>query len=73
MSNETQNTETIELVETVQDETTPVAPETLTEDQPTLSALDSAIQARMGNFSINISPADLKYVKNLLNNKIEWK
>ena len=73
MSNETQNTETIELVETVQDETTSVAPETLTEDQPTLSALDSAIQARMGNFSINISPADLKYVKNLLNNKIEWK
>lgn len=38
-----------------------------------LSALDSAIQARMGHFTINISPADLKYIKNLLNHKIEWK
>ena len=38
-----------------------------------LSELDKAVQARMGHFPINISPADLKYVKNLLNNKIEWK
>lgn len=38
-----------------------------------LSELDKAVQARMGHFTINISPADLKYIKNLLNNKIEWK
>ncbi len=38
-----------------------------------LSELDKAVQARMGHFEINISPSDLKYIKNLLNNKIEWK
>jgi hypothetical protein len=43
------------------------------ENQPELSELDKAIQQRMGSFEITISPADLKYIKNLLNNKIEWK
>lgn len=38
-----------------------------------LSELDKAIQTRMGHFEIQISSSDLKYIKNLLNNKIEWK
>ena len=55
---------------------TDIMPETdgvIEEPQAELSELDKAVQARMGHFTINISPADLKYVKNLLNNKIEWK
>ena len=43
------------------------------EPQVELSELDKAVQARMGHFTINISLADLKYIKNVLNNKIEWK
>ncbi len=45
----------------------------LSEPVEELSELDKAVQARMGHFEITISPADLKYIKNLLNNKIEWK
>jgi hypothetical protein len=55
---------------------TEIMPETdgvIEEPQAELSELDKAVQARMGHFTITISPADLKYVKNLLNNKIEWK
>jgi hypothetical protein len=55
---------------------TEIMPETdgvIEEPQAELSELDKAVQARMGHFTITISPADLRYVKNLLNNKIEWK
>jgi len=58
------------LVEDTQSETIQEAGQEPTVE---LSELEKAIETRMGHFPINISPADLKYVKNLLNNKIEWK
>ena len=61
------------LIEDTQSETMPESEGVVEEPQAELSELDKAIQTRMGHFAINISPADLKYVKNLLNNKIEWK
>jgi hypothetical protein len=61
------------LIEDTQSETMPESEGVVEEPQAELSELDKAVQARMGHFAINISPADLKYVKNLLNNKIEWK
>jgi len=61
------------LIEDTPSETTSESKGVVEEPQTELSELDKAIQARMGHFVINISPADLKYVKNLLNNKIEWK
>jgi hypothetical protein len=61
------------LIEDTQSESIPENDGIIEEPQAELSPLDSAIQERMGHFEINISPADLKYVKNLLNNKIEWK
>jgi hypothetical protein len=74
MSEETTNIEEQEvLIENTQSETMPESDEIVEEPQAELSELDKAVQARMGHFAINISPADLKYIKNLLNNKIEWK
>jgi hypothetical protein len=74
MSEETTNIEEQEvLIEDTQSETMPESEGVVEEPQAELSELDKAIQARMGHFTINISPADLKYIKNLLNNKIEWK
>lgn len=74
MSEETTNIEEQEvLIEDTQSETMPESDGVVEEPQAELSELDKAIQARMGHFAINISPADLKYIKNLLNNKIEWK
>ena len=74
MSEETTQIEEQEvLVEDTQSETMPESEGVVEEPQAELSELDKAVQARMGHFAINISPADLKYVKNLLNNKIEWK
>jgi hypothetical protein len=73
MSEETTKIEEQEMViEATQSEATQ---EDQVEQSPEveLSELDKAVQARMGHFTINISPADLKYIKNLLNNKIEWK
>jgi hypothetical protein len=73
MSDETQQIEEQELQGIA--ESPEVIESTLDESivEEPLSALDSAIQARMGHFPVQISPADLKYIKNLLNNKIEWK
>ena len=51
-------------VESTTDPTSDATPET---------KLDLLIKERVGNFTLHISPADLKYVKNLLTNKIEWK
>lgn len=51
-------------VESTTDPTSDATPET---------KLDLLIKERVGNFTLHISPADLKYVKNLLKNKIEWK
>jgi hypothetical protein len=73
MSEETTQIEEQEvLTENTQSEAIPETDGIVGEPQAELSELDSAIQARMGHFQINISPADLKYIKNLLNNKIEW-
>lgn len=75
MSEETNQIEAGEvLTETnVTPETMPESEGVVEEPQAELSELDKAVQARMGHFTINISPADLKYIRNLLNNKIEWK
>jgi hypothetical protein len=74
MSEETTQIEEQEvLIEDTQSEAMPESEGVVEEPQAELSELDKAIQARMGHFTINISPVDLKYVKNLLNNKIEWK
>ena len=70
MSEETKTIEEQEVVSTVQNE---VEPTTAEESVTELSELESLIQQRMGSFEINISPSDLKYIKNLLNNKVEWK
>jgi hypothetical protein len=61
------------LIEDVQSELVQESEETDQSPEVELSELDKAVQARMGHFTINISPVDLKYIKNLLNNKIEWK
>jgi|694.fasta_scaffold19865_6 hypothetical protein len=74
MSEEKTTTEEQEvLIEETQSETMPEMDGAVSEPQVELSELDAAIQARMGQFAITISPADLRYIKNLLNNKIEWK
>lgn len=74
MSEETTQIEEQEvLIENTQSETMPETDGIVEEPQAELSELDKAFQARMGHFQVNISPADLKYIKNLLNNKIEWK
>jgi hypothetical protein len=70
MSEETKTIEEQEVVSTVQ---TNVEPVTAEEPVTELSELENLIQQRMGSFEINISPSDLKYIKNLLNNKVEWK
>lgn len=70
MSEETKTIEEQEVVSTVQNE---VEPTNVEESVTELSELESLIQQRMGSFEINISPSDLKYIKNLLNNKVEWK
>jgi hypothetical protein len=69
MLDETKTIEEQEVVISAESETI----ENPTEPQSELSELDAMIQRRMGNFEVSISPADLKYIKNLLNNKVEWK
>lgn len=73
MSEEKTTTEEQEVLIEETHDAMPEGVDFLEEPQAELSELDAAIQARMGHFPIEISPADLKYIKNLLNNKIEWK
>ena len=54
------------------DTTTTTTTDTVAETTPE-TKLDLLIKERVGNYTLHISPADLKYVKNLLKNKIEWK
>lgn len=54
------------------DTTTATTTDTVAETTPE-TKLDLLIKERVGNYTLHISPADLKYVKNLLKNKIEWK
>lgn len=70
MSEETNN---IEEQETITEVSPSDDPQISEEPQSEMSELDAAVQARMGHFEVLISPSDLKYIKNLLNNKIEWK
>lgn len=75
MSKEEKTVEEQEVIVSVQPEIESVHEETIEAEQPVteVSELQALINQRMGNFEINISPSDLKYVKNLLNNKVEWK
>lgn len=73
MSEETKTIEEQETIISAETETIAEPQASLEENAPEVSELDHMIQRRMGNFDVNISPADLKYIKNLLNNKIEWK
>ena len=44
------------------------------ETQPTqMDPLSELINRRMGEFDVKINHADLKYIKNSINSKIEWK
>lgn len=54
--------ETVE--QPTQEEPTPATPQ---------EQLDALIRRRMGEFSVKINHADLKYVKNTIHQKIEWK
>lgn len=61
-------------------ETVDAATQAPTTPEPTESApatpqdqLNALIAKRMGSFDIKISQADLKYIKNSINQKIEWK
>ena len=47
--------------------------ETSTSPATPQEQLDALINRRMGEFSVKISHVDLKYVKNAINQKIEWK
>lgn len=60
--------------ETVATETTATTTET-TNDAPLTpeDQLNALINRRSGEFDVKIGYADLKYVKNTLNSKIEWK
>lgn len=43
------------------------------EPQAPLDPLSELINRRMGEFDVRINHADLKYVKNSINSKVEWK
>lgn len=47
--------------------------ETSTSPATPQEQLDALINRRMGEFSVKINHVDLKYVKNAINQKIEWK
>jgi hypothetical protein len=70
MSEETQQVEEKEIL---MEEPQVDVDTTEEEPQVEMSELDKAVQSRMGHFEVAISQSDLKYIKNLLNNKIEWK
>lgn len=40
---------------------------------PEMSELDQLYSERTGNVTVQVSPADLKYLKNMLSQKVEWK
>lgn len=40
---------------------------------PEMSELDQLYAERTGNVTIQVSPSDLKYLKNMLSQKVEWK
>jgi hypothetical protein len=40
---------------------------------PEMSELDKLYAERTGNVTIQVSPSDLKYLKNILTQKVEWK
>jgi hypothetical protein len=64
--------ETVNIDDSVLDATdTSIVDEAIEADD--ISPVDALINERMGNIELTISPADLKYIKNLINNKVEWK
>lgn len=44
-----------------------------TEPTAELDPLSELIRRRMGEFDVKINHADLKYIKNSINSKVEWK
>lgn len=40
---------------------------------PEMSELDQLYAERTGNVTVQVSPSDLKYLKNMLSQKVEWK
>lgn len=64
-----ESTEEVEVTQAPQEEalTEPTTPPT-SEEQ-----LNALINRRMGEFSVKISYADLKYIKNTIQQKVEWK
>lgn len=66
--------ETAELTQTEILESQTETPEsTVQEPQTPEQALNELIASRTGVFDLRIRYADLKYIKNLMNSKIEWK
>lgn len=61
--------EQVKTEETVSAETSPTEPEKPLTKEEQLNAL---INRRMGNFDLHITYHDLKYVRNSLNDKVEW-
>ena len=61
---------TTELVET---EVSAVSEEISQEPQTPPEQLSALINRRMGEFDVRINYTDLKYVKNSINSKVEWK
>ena len=64
-----ESTEEVEVTQAPQEEalTEPATPSTPEEQ------LNALINRRMGEFSVKISYADLKYIKNTIQQKVEWK
>jgi hypothetical protein len=62
--------ETLNTTETAETVSTEVE---MQEPQAPLDPLSELINRRMGEFDVRINHADLKYVKNSINSKVEWK
>jgi hypothetical protein len=60
--------------ETAESAVNPQITDAVTQESPIeTSQLDELYAKRMGNIEVTLSPADLKYLKNTLVQKVEWK
>lgn len=50
-----------------------IVEETVNAPEPEQDPLSALINRRMGEFDVRINYADLKYVKNSINTKVDWK
>ena len=65
--------ETLNATELVETEVSAVSEEISQEPQTPQEQLSALINRRMGDFDVRINYTDLKYVKNSINSKVEWK